>query len=85
MNPPPLNIPSSSSVRTVPEENSDTRESVGLTPVSSRVPTGISKKLMSQGLTPGTTAFRQEYQKSYHQTADYKASHRARQKTYNQT
>ncbi|WP_318429877.1 hypothetical protein, partial [Photobacterium leiognathi] len=40
---------------------------------------------MSQGLTPGTPAFRQEYQKEYRQTANYKSSHRARQKIYNQT
>ncbi|WP_305831216.1 hypothetical protein [Photobacterium leiognathi] len=65
MNTPPLSIPSSSSVRTVPEENSDTRESVGLTPVSSKVFTDISKELISQGLTPGTTDYIKAYQQEY--------------------
>uniref|UniRef100_UPI002981C721 hypothetical protein n=1 Tax=Photobacterium leiognathi TaxID=553611 RepID=UPI002981C721 len=76
MNPPPLNIPSSSSVRTVPEENSDTRESVGLTPVSSKVFTDISKELISQGLTPGTTDYIKAYKKRHYQkNADKKKAY----------
>ncbi|WP_318521942.1 hypothetical protein, partial [Photobacterium leiognathi] len=102
MNPPPLNIPSSSSVRTVPEENSDTRERVDLTPVgvtqlvdaprqplshkekptgrentvSSKVFTDISKELISQGLTPGTTDYIKAYRKRHYQkNADKKKAY----------
>ncbi|WP_318431538.1 hypothetical protein, partial [Photobacterium leiognathi] len=52
--------------------------------VKSRV-TGISEQLMSQGLIPGTTEYRKEYLKLYHQTTDGKAALKAAQQTYRQT
>ncbi|WP_318431540.1 hypothetical protein, partial [Photobacterium leiognathi] len=53
--------------------------------VSSRVPTGIGAKLISQGLKPGTPAFRQEYQRLYQKYHSQTEKCKVRQKAYRQT